>query len=453
MLSYPTPPLHRRSVADRYTFSRFHDNVGLGDLPAVRHIKGTDAVVMDHNALGGNTVLLFRLIYVDVVDELPHHALGDLGGVGIAPDGGKEVINVHTLALRLLEFQAQGLDPLAVFPLLLLIPLCHFSKPGIVDFTGNIVLVKPLKEHIQFLVTGQQPIQLPLFPHPGVFRCLGGAAHDGLDKGILIFAGKGGEAVHLIQHHPFQEVQPDIMGRRALSEPGVVVLATEKLDFVVALVEVEVEVAAALGAFQVAGEYAGLLSDLGPFAAGALGERLHLLPGGSLNDGLVDVEEDGPVFLRVFDPLFHLIGFGVAFEVDDVAAVLLQGEDLLDGGMAPFGGLHGTLAAGAIDAPAPPVIGGIDDTIRAQGGGNLRQPIAIQGHLVDAPHHGGGLRLDHPKAEIVRVLDVAVGRRGERDTGVALHLVDDPALFGDVLGVVLIEDGLFGKGIGKYEKT
>ena len=108
--------------------------------------------------------------------------------------------------------------------------------------------------------------------------------------------------------------------------------------------------------------------------------------------------------------------------------------------MAPFGGLHGALAARAIDAPAPPVIGGIDDTIRAQSRGDLRQPVAVQGHLVDAPNHGGGLRLDHPKPGIVRVLDVAVGRRGERDTGVALHLVDDPALFGDVLGVVLIHN-------------
>ena len=38
---------------------------------------------MDHNALGGNAVLLFRLIYVYVVNEFSHHALGDLGGVGI----------------------------------------------------------------------------------------------------------------------------------------------------------------------------------------------------------------------------------------------------------------------------------------------------------------------------------------------------------------------------------
>ena len=48
----------------------------------------------------------------------------------------------------------------------------------------------------------------------------------------------------------------------------------------------------------------------------------------------MDIEEDRPVFLRVFDPLFHLVGLGVAFEVDDIAAVFLQGEDFLDGGVS-----------------------------------------------------------------------------------------------------------------------
>ena len=33
-----------RGVAECYAFSCFHDNVGLRDLPAIRHIKGTDAV-------------------------------------------------------------------------------------------------------------------------------------------------------------------------------------------------------------------------------------------------------------------------------------------------------------------------------------------------------------------------------------------------------------------------
>ncbi len=36
-----------RGVAECYTFSCFHDNVGLRDFPAIRHIKGTDAVVVN----------------------------------------------------------------------------------------------------------------------------------------------------------------------------------------------------------------------------------------------------------------------------------------------------------------------------------------------------------------------------------------------------------------------
>ena len=36
-----------RGVAECYAFSRFHDNVGLRDLPAIRHIKGTDAVIVN----------------------------------------------------------------------------------------------------------------------------------------------------------------------------------------------------------------------------------------------------------------------------------------------------------------------------------------------------------------------------------------------------------------------
>ena len=91
-----------------------------------------------------------------------------------------------------------------------------------------------------------------------------------------------------------------------------------------------------------------------PPPTGPLFHALYLLPGGPVNDGLVDVEEDRPVLLRVLDSLFHFVGLGVGFEIDDVAAILLQGEDFLDGGMSPFGGFHGTLGpapAGALTSP------------------------------------------------------------------------------------------------------
>ena len=159
----------------------------------------------------------------------------------------------------------------------------------------------------------------------------------------------------------------------------------------------------------------------------------------------MDIEEDCPVFFRVFNPALHLVGLGVGLEVDHIATVFLQGEDFLDGGMVPLGGLYGAFAAGAVDAPAPPIIGRVDDPLRTEGGGNFRQPAALQRHLIDALHHSSGLRVNHPKARIVRVFNVAIGRRGERNPGVAFHLIDDPALLGNVLGVVFVHN-IFERG-------
>ena len=79
----------------------------------------------------------------------------------------------------------------------------------------------------------------------------------------------------------------------ALAIAGVMILTTEKLDVVVVLVEVEIEVAAALRAFQQAREYAGLLRDRGLFAACPFLERLHLFPSLAVNDSLMDIEEEG----------------------------------------------------------------------------------------------------------------------------------------------------------------
>lgn len=37
-----------KGAASCCAFSGFHQNVPLGDLPAIRHLKGTDTVVVDH---------------------------------------------------------------------------------------------------------------------------------------------------------------------------------------------------------------------------------------------------------------------------------------------------------------------------------------------------------------------------------------------------------------------
>ena len=62
-----------RGVAECYAFFCFHDNVGLRDPPAIRHIESADAVVVDHDTLIGNAVLLFSVVHLNVVDQLRDH--------------------------------------------------------------------------------------------------------------------------------------------------------------------------------------------------------------------------------------------------------------------------------------------------------------------------------------------------------------------------------------------
>lgn len=50
-------------------------------------------------------------------------------------------------------------------------------------------------------------------------------------------------------------------------------------------------------------------------------QALHLFLCDAVNNRLMDIEKDRPVFLRVFDPPLYLVGLGIALEVDYVAAV------------------------------------------------------------------------------------------------------------------------------------
>lgn len=82
-----------RGVVDSYALSRFHENVNLGDFPAIRHIKRADAVIENRDPLGGNAVLvLFGRVHFNVVDQFRHHEFCDLHGVGVPPDAFKEQV-------------------------------------------------------------------------------------------------------------------------------------------------------------------------------------------------------------------------------------------------------------------------------------------------------------------------------------------------------------------------
>ena len=125
---------------------------------------------------------------------------------------------------------------------------------------------------------------------------------------MFVLVGEGGQTVDLIQHHLLQKIQTDVMCCRAFPQTRIVVLTAEILDVVVFLVEVEVEITAALGAFQPPGEHARLLGNSRLLTACTFLHGLHLFPCGPVNDRLVDIEKDSSVFLGIFNATFHFIG-------------------------------------------------------------------------------------------------------------------------------------------------
>ena len=118
--------------------------------------------------------------------------------------------------------------------------------------------------------------------------------------------------MHLVENDLLQEVQPDIMRRGTFAKSRIMVVATEKLDVVIVLVKVKSQIAAALGTLHHAGKNAWLFGDGGALAPCPGLQRLYLFPSAPINDGLMDIEEDRPVFLRFFNAAFHLAGLGIA---------------------------------------------------------------------------------------------------------------------------------------------
>ena len=54
----------RPGVADGYSLSRPHGDLLSRDFPAVRDGESADTVIIDGDVLGGNAVLLFRMVHV-----------------------------------------------------------------------------------------------------------------------------------------------------------------------------------------------------------------------------------------------------------------------------------------------------------------------------------------------------------------------------------------------------
>lgn len=175
-----------------------------------------------------------------------------------------------------------------------------------------------------------------------------------LYKLVLIETRELRQLPYLSQRHFFQKVHTNIMGGGAGAAIAIVVGAVKILDLRIALIEVEVKVAAAVRTDKEAGKHI-VFSVVGTALTDFAALLLYLLIDDSLDDRLMDILKHLPIFTVIVDPLLILVRLGISFEIENVAAVFLRGENFCDGGTVPLGRLLLFAFAGAFDSFGKPV--------------------------------------------------------------------------------------------------
>ena len=116
------------------------------------------------------------------------------------------------------------------------------------------------------------------------------------------------------------------MGRGASAAVALIIGTVEISDLRVSLIEVEMQVVSAIGTDQQAGKHILLalvgsaLADFAPFL-------LNLLPHGAINNRLMDIFENHPIFTVVFDSLLIFVRLGVGLKIEDMV-FLISASDI-----------------------------------------------------------------------------------------------------------------------------
>ena len=178
---------------------------------------------------------------------------------------------------------------------------------------------------------------------------------------------------------------------------------------------------------------------------------LHLLgqlPCLRVNNGLVGVLKDQPIFRGVLHPLVPVGLFG-GTEVHRMPHIFRPLQQGADGVAVPVIGAvlvqHGCAALFALLFLLRPLLGEIvAGTLHLLGGehfGNLIGSVPLHGQPENAPHHGGGFLIHQPVVFVLRVFLVAVdGAVGCGLARLALHPVGRRNLFGLVAQIPLVHD-------------
>ena len=166
------------------------------------------------------------------------------------------------------------------------------------------------------------------------------------------------------------------MGFVAGAPVAPVIGTVEILNGAVGMVDVVMQLMAAIGAVQQTSEHI-LFGVLGLPALRPLPEFLHLFPCGLVDDGLMVVFKNSPIFFGVLQAALVLKRLGIGLEVDQGARVFPEGQDFGDGGLTPFAGGVLALFAALADALALPILRGSQDAVLLQHPGRGFNPLPL----------------------------------------------------------------------------
>ena len=181
-----------------------------------------------------------------------------------------------------------------------------------------------------------------------------GTAHNRLQKFVLIADSILGKALDFSENDLFQKIYSDIVRGGTGSAISTIVRTVEILDIVIALVEVVIQIVPTVRANQEAAEDVPL--RILRFALTHLAALfLNLFPDSAVNNGFVNILEHHPILPGVVDPLFVLVRLGIGLKVQNVSAILLDGQHLNYSGLIPLGRPLQIPLAGAVDSLLVPI--------------------------------------------------------------------------------------------------
>ena len=131
-----------RSVVDEYTLSGIDGHIRNWERQHFMDCDFSHAVIMDAKSLFPYTINFFRIINLNLLNQLIEHPGRELACAGVLSYQRDEHIRGHGLTALLLDFGAELFDFLCQFLLLILIPSGHFRKTVIGELAGNIVLIE-----------------------------------------------------------------------------------------------------------------------------------------------------------------------------------------------------------------------------------------------------------------------------------------------------------------------